>query len=268
MDNLAEHRERSIALCQAVIYSVFQIAISILTVFVCLYHYVRGKWQTMVVFSIFVSIDYIAQVAQSLSFMSEGNSIRSHIFYVTSCVGQLGSLVLYLYLIASSLTSYLIRKRKFWTARLHVYSVCAPAAVGIVHTLLAFYYIFFNNNVMIFGVLELLENVLHWLIALISVWNIVLKRKYYKKYINTRCYSWAIVTFFFSNAVVSIPIMMMGDDTYGAFIFQTCVNVVIDLGPMLAFMHFALAYKPSVPNSAISRISVGSDSSFIEVIKR
>ncbi len=246
MDRTDIGSRKAIAVYQAIFYSLFQAGMTALTVFVCLYQTARGKWGIMIAFSVSVSVDYVAQIVESVAFASDWGGQWLYILFMISSVGLFSAFILYLHLITSYLKPCLIRKRMFQTARIHIYSIAAPILVVAAHTLMTIYLIAtgsIESSTPARSCLSALELLMHALIALISIWNLMLKRKYHKKYLKTRCYSWAIAMFFVFNASMSTIVAVEQDESFTMYSVTACVNLAIDLCPMIAFMYFALYSK-------------------------
>ncbi|MDR3548778.1 MAG: hypothetical protein P4M11_11030 [Candidatus Pacebacteria bacterium] len=242
--SFSPEKREEIAVCQAVFYSLFQVGMTAMIVLVCMYQTARGKWGIMIAFSISVSVDYVAQVVQSVSTATKHVGYLADIAFTVSSAGLFSAFVIYCYLIAAHVRPSLIRKRMKIMAYVHTYSVLLPVTVALIYMSLLVYYYFFSREVEQ-EYTKYLDLLMHILIAIIAIWNMFLKRKYHRKYLKTKCYSWTVTLFFTLDAVLTVIDKSFYDGSYHMFIFRSCVDLYTDLCPLMAFIYFALYSKTS-----------------------
>ena len=240
MDNEDIPDEKRIAFYQIIVYSILQILLTAVTFYVCIYHSFRGKWTIMILFSVFVSVDYIGQIVQWYFFINEVGGAWNTSFVVICICGDIGPCITYLYLVALSIKPYLIRKAKAHIAKMHLRSVLLPLIASLVYIGIALYNIFTKAEEIRNWYIEIF---IYSLLAVIAVWNILLKKFYYKKYKKSKCYSWTIVAFFIFDAMFSVWLALIPENDSRWFLIDAILYLLFDLGPIMAFMYFALFYR-------------------------
>ena len=245
--------EEQIGKYQIGIYSLFQVCLTALIIQVCRYHSFRGKWSIMITFSVFVSVDYIGQISSNILSLYKVNKYVIGIMLQISILGELGSYVLYLYLVVVSIRPSLIRKAKYLMAKFHVWTAILPVGLtlGYFAACAINVYLGINDELEIY--MKYIQVGIYFSITFIATWNIVLRKMYYKKYKQTRCYSWTTVGFFAFNAVFELFLVLTNEKSRQMFIFCSSMNLLFDLGPMLAFMQFGLYYRIALTRDAGGR---------------
>ncbi len=260
-------RERVFSFYEMLVYILFQLGLTVLMVQVCMYQSFRGKWAVMVAFSLFTCVNYCSQILESACILLDANKAFTQTCGCLGTFGEVGSFLLYLYLMALSLRPGLVRRGKFALAQAHVWGLVLPAAVEAVSLTIYLYTIYFSADSV--HSVEDLDYVIYLTVAGYAGWNVVLKRWYHKKYRNSRCYSWAIVLFFAVTAVAKVFVCVLDDRSYLMFALNECVCLFIDVGPMMAFMYFALYSRSSLADElSILGRSARLDSSRTESLGR
>ena len=239
-NDVIAYDEKLIAICQIVLYSIMQVFLCFMIIYISIYHSFRDKWTTMVFFSVFVSIDYFGQIFESCFFVYEVSGVWQRLSEVASVFGDIGSCILYLYLVATSVRPYLVRAGKLHIAKAHSRSVLVLLIASVPYIGLMVYYSL-SDEMEIHN--RYLELIVYFLVALLGLWNIVLKKYYSKKYIKTRCYSWTILGFFIATALFSLWLALYDMKGHTEFLIKSCVMFILDLGPLLAFIYFAVFYR-------------------------
>lgn len=246
MRNVTQEYEQEIAFYQALAYGIFEIAAIILSIFSWKLQNLRINWKIMVIMSIFININYVTQIGQSLLFMENGESINADIILLFSCIGQYMTLILYLRLITKSVKNALIRIGMHLSFKFHSFSIILPILITLIYQGIAVYNIIWQNSSINHDVLDWVEAIFHLQVCIIAIWNLIIKRIYTpRKYLKNRCYSWILIFYFVLTTILAFIVAAVDYNDYKEFLINICMNLIIDLGPLLVMAHFSIIYTTS-----------------------